>query len=279
MEYILVLYGDPKKCINSLGGSVKTMSTENNSGKITTSKWQELKTRLKGDLFHDHGMRTLYATDASSYRVFPQAVCMPKDSEDMRTIVEFARDNQVPITPRAAGTSLSGQPIGDGLVVDVGRYMNRVLEVNKKEGWVRLEPGVIRNELNEYIKPDGLFFGPETSTQNRAMIGGMMGNNSCGANSVVYRDSRKHLLSVKGFLADGSEVEFKELTPKEFKAKCRGDGELLETKIYNQINDMLSDKSNMKEIKENFPKDCIFRRNTGYALDVMSQMKPFTRGR
>ena len=253
-------------------------ANSNKPSTVSTSQWDELKGKLKGDLFYDHGMRTLYATDASSYRVLPQAVSLPRDSEDMRRIVEFARDNNIPITPRAAGTSLSGQPIGWGLVVDVGRYMNRVLEINKEERWVRLEPGVIRNELNEVLEPEGLFFGPETSTQNRAMIGGMVGNNSCGANSVVYRDSRKHLLEVKGFLADGSEVTFSELTPDEFKAKCRGDGSLLETKLYNHINDMLSDKKNIDAINENFPKESIFRRNTGYALDVMSKMEPFTEG-
>ncbi len=253
-------------------------ANSDNKSTISPAKWDELKGQLKGDLFHDHSVRTLYATDASSYRVFPQAVAMPKDSEDMRRIVEFARDNNVPITPRAAGTSLSGQPIGRGLVVDVGRYMNKVLEINKDEKWVRLQPGVIRNELNEVLDPHGLFFGPETSTQNRAMIGGMMGNNSCGANSVVYRDSRKHLLEVKGFLADGTEVTFSELTPEEFKVKCGGGESLLETKLYNQINDILSDKKNIDAINDNFPKDCIFRRNTGYALDAMSKMEPFTKG-
>ena len=194
--------------------------TDNNRGQISPTEWEALKAELSGEFYYDHTMRSIYATDASSYRVPPMAVAIPMDSGDVKRIVGFARDNKIPLTPRAAGTSLSGQPIGRGLVVDVGRYMNSVLEVNKEEKWVRLEPGVIRNELNEILEPDGLFFGPETSTQNRAMIGGMVGNNSCGANSVVYRDSRTHLLEVKGFLADGSEVTFGELTNEEFEAKC-----------------------------------------------------------
>ena len=246
--------------------------------KINPSDWDDLKSKLEGELFYDHGMRTIYSTDASSYRLLPQAVAMPKNSHDMREIVRFAKEKKVSITPRAAGTSLSGQPIGPGLVVDVGRHMTKVIEINKKEGWVRLEPGVIRNELNEVLEPEGLFFGPETSTQNRAMIGGMMGNNSCGANSVVYRDSRKHLLEVKGFLADGSEATFGELTPEEYEKKLAGDPSLLETKIYLQINEMLTNKDNVQAIKDNFPKDCIFRRNTGYALDELSKMEPFTKG-
>ena len=244
---------------------------------IESSKWNSLKQQLAGDLHYSHTMRTLYATDASSYRMLPMAVALPKTHEDIRELVNFSIEKDIPLTPRAAGTSLSGQPIGRGIVVDVGRHMNQVLEVNKEEKWVRLQPGVIRNELNEYLEPYGLFFGPETSTQNRAMIGGMVGNNSCGANSVVYRDSRKHLLEVKGFLADGSEVIFGELTKEEFEAKCNGEKGLLETKLYCQIRDILSDQGNQKEITANFPKECIFRRNTGYALDVMAKMETFTK--
>ncbi len=254
--------------------------SENGSttNKIESSQWDSLKQELTGDLHYSHTMRTLYATDASSYRMPPMAVALPKTDKDIKKLVDFAIEKNIPLTPRAAGTSLSGQPIGRGIVVDIGRYMNQVLEVNKEEKWVRLQPGVIRNELNEYLEPYGLFFGPETSTQNRAMIGGMIGNNSCGANSVVYRDSRKHLLEVKGFLADGSEIIFGELTNEEFEAKCNGNEDLLETQVYKQIKDMLSNQNNQKEIIDNFPDDCIFRRNTGYALDVMSKMEPFTDG-
>jgi FAD/FMN-containing dehydrogenase/Fe-S oxidoreductase len=243
--------------------------------KIESLEWENLRLRLTGDLHYDHTMRTIYATDASSYRMLPAAVALPKTHDDIKQLVNFAIEHDIPLTPRAAGTSLSGQPIGRGIVVDVGRYMNQVLEVNKDESSARIQPGVIRNELNEYLEPYGLFFGPETSTQNRAMIGGMMGNNSCGANSVVYRDSRKHLLEVKGFLADGSEVVFGELNKEEFDAKCSGDENLLETKLYQHIRAMMGNEGNQREILENFPDEKIFRRNTGYALDAMSKMRPF----
>jgi len=245
---------------------------------IESLEWENLRLRLTGDLHYDHTMRTLYATDASSYRMLPTAVALPKTHDDIKQLVNFAIEHDIPLTPRAAGTSLSGQPIGRGIVVDVGRYMNQVIEVNKDESWARIQPGVIRNEMNEYLEPYGLFFGPETSTQNRAMIGGMMGNNSCGANSVVYRDSRKHLLEVTGFLADGSEVVFGELTNEEFEAKFNGDGNLLETKLYRHIRDMMTDESNQQDILDNFPDEKIFRRNTGYALDVMAKMEPFKEG-
>ncbi len=248
------------------------------TSEISPSEWNGLKQKLTGELYYDHTMRTLYATDASSYRMLPTAVSTPRTPCDIKHIIDFAKEKNIPVTPRAAGTSLSAQPIGSGIVIDISRHMNRILEVNRQERWVRLEPGIIRNELNEYLDPYGLFFGPETSTQNRAMIGGMVGNNSCGANSVVYRDSREHLLELKGFLADGSEVTFSELTNEEFEAKCNGDESLLETKIYRQIKDMFSDKGNIDEINANFPAESIFRRNTGYALDIMAKMEPFTKG-
>ena len=127
---------------------------------IESSKWENLKFRLSGDLHYSHTMRTLYATDASSYRMLPAAVALPKTHDDIRQLVKFAIENDIPLIPRAAGTSLSGQPIGKGIVVDVGRYMNQVLEVNKEESLARIQPGVIRNELNEYLEPYGLFFGP-----------------------------------------------------------------------------------------------------------------------
>ena len=130
------------------------------TNKIESSQWDSLKQELTGDLHYSHTMRTLYATDASSYRMPPMAVALPKTDKDIKKLVDFAIEKDIPLTPRAVGTSLSGQPIGTGIVVDIGRYMNQVLEVNKEEKWVRLQPGVIRNELNKYLEPYGLFFGP-----------------------------------------------------------------------------------------------------------------------
>src|SRR6476620_292583 len=127
------------------------------------------------------------------------------------------------LIPRTAGTSLAGQVVGKGIIVDVSKYFTQVLELNKEGNWVRVQPGVIRDELNMFLKPHGLMFGPETSTANRAMIGGMVGNNSCGSNSVVYRSTREHLLEVKTFLSDGSEAEFKTLAIDEFHSKCEGE--------------------------------------------------------
>jgi len=163
-------------------------------------------------------MRALYATDASVYRALPLAVAYPKDAADIQKIVAFATERGVPLIPRAAGTSLAGQCVGEGLVVDVSRHMTAILEVNEKEQWVRLQPGVIRDELNRHLAPYGLYFGPNTSTANRCMMGGMVGNNSCGSTSIVYGSTRDHLLEVKAILSDGSAAVFRALTPEEFQA-------------------------------------------------------------
>src|SRR4029079_2052814 len=137
------------------------------------------------------------------------------------------------LIPRTAGTSLAGQVVGNGIIVDVSKYFTRILELNKEEGWVRVQPGVIRDELNMFLKPYGLFFGPETSTANRAMIGGMVGNNSCGRHSVVYRSTREHLLEVKAILSDGSEAVFSAVDTESFHNKCEGDS--LEANVYSNI--------------------------------------------
>src|SRR5210317_1812035 len=169
---------------------------------------EELTSTFKGDIFMDKPSRILYATDASVYREIPQAVARPKDKYDIIELVEFAKKHNTSLIPRAAGTSLAGQVVGGGIVVDAGRFMNRILEINPAEKWVRVEPGVVLDELNLALEPHGLFFSPETSTSNRCMIGGMVGNNSCGAHSLIYGSTREHTLSARLVLSDGSVAEF-----------------------------------------------------------------------
>ena len=238
----------------------------------------ELSQHLKGELHWDDTVRKLYATDASAYRELPLAVAYPKTNFDIKLLVQFAQKHGTSLIPRTAGTSLAGQVVGNGIVVDVSKHFTKILEVNEKERWVRVQPGVIRDELNMHLKPYGLIFGPETSTANRAMIGGMIGNNSCGSNSVVYGSTRDHLIAVKAFLSDGTETEFAPLTPNAFEAKCRGIGTsgILETSIYQSINKLLSDISVREEIDREFPKRNIKRRNTGYAIDLLKDTEPFT---
>ena len=240
-------------------------------------KLQQLSTTLQGDLFFDTTMRLLYATDASAYRELPLAVAVPKTVEDIQQLIAFARAHKTSLIPRTAGTSLAGQVVGNGIVVDVSKNFTSILELNKEEKWVRVQPGVIRDELNLFLQPHDLFFGPETSTANRAMIGGMVGNNSCGSNSVQYGSVREHLLEVKALLSDGSETTFKTLSIDAFHQKCEGDH--LEANIYKTVRSLLSNYDHQQEIRKEFPKASIERRNTGYAVDVLLETAPFTAGK
>ena len=232
-----------------------------------------LKYDFKGDLLTDESSLILYSTDASAYKERPLAVVIPSDKEDILKVILFCKKHGVGIIPRTAGTSLAGQVVGNGVVVDVSRRMTQILEVNQSESWVRLQPGVVLDELNLHLKKSGLFFGPETSTSNRCMIGGMVGNNACGAHSLIYGSTRDHLLEVTGFLSDGSEVHFKPLTNEEFEKKTTGSN--LESSIYKQIDQLLSDPENQKQIKNEYPEKSLRRRNTGYALDELLHTAPF----
>ncbi len=244
---------------------------------LTPAKLEELRLLIEGEVFADDAWKLMYATDASAYREVPAGVVRPRNDEDLRKLILFAGKNGIPLIPRTAGTSLAGQVVGSGLVVDVSKYMTSILEINAAEHWVRVQPGVILDELNKVVGEHCLFFGPETSTSSRCMIGGMVGNNSCGAHSILYGSTRDHVLSVKGFLSDGSEVEFTDLGVEEFNSKCIG--ESLENKIYRQIRDMLSNPANQDEIRREYPDPVLHRRNTGYAIDLLLETEPFNEKR
>src|SRR5688572_21383279 len=237
---------------------------------------QQLAKDLEGDLYFDNTMRVLYATDASAYREMPLAVAIPRNVDDIKKLITFASQHKTSLIPRTAGTSLAGQVVGSGIIVDVSKNFNQILEFNAAEKWVRVQPGVIRDELNMFLKPHGLYFGPETSTANRAMIGGMVGNNSCGSNSIVYRSTREHLLEVRTILSDGTEATFKTTSIDEFHSKCEGNS--LEAAIYKTTRSLLSNYDNQVEIRKEFPKPSVERRNTGYAVDLLLEMAPFTAG-
>jgi FAD/FMN-containing dehydrogenase/Fe-S oxidoreductase len=242
-----------------------------------TDPFFPLKQSLEGDVFTDQVQKVIYATDASSYREIPQAVTRPKNKDDIRKIIGFARQNGTSVIPRAGGTSLAGQVVGSGIVVDISKYLNKIGELNIEECWIEVEPGVVLAEFNLHLVKHGLQFAPETSTANRCCIGGMLGNNSCGLHSLIYGSTREHILEVEGILSDGSDVTFKSLTTKEFEDKCSGNIELLETKIYRNIQETLADTANQTEIRNEFPDPKVTRRNNGYALDVLLETDPFTR--
>lgn len=240
--------------------------------------FNQLKSQLEGDLFTDNVQRVLYSTDASQYKEMPLAVTRPKTKEDIKKIIAFARKNGTSVIPRGAGTSLAGQVVGPGVIVDMSRYMNKIFEFNKEENWVIVEPGVVLAELNIFLAKHGLQFGPETSTANRCVIGGMLGNNSCGLHSLVYGSVREHILEVDAVLSDGSETTFKALTKKEFQHKINNNPNQLEKAIYTNINDILANHENQKEIREKFPDPKLTRRNMGYAVDELLNSEIFTDG-
>jgi FAD/FMN-containing dehydrogenase/Fe-S oxidoreductase len=244
--------------------------------RIPAAEIEQLASILDGEVRHDRSSRLMYATDASIYREEPLAVAFPLNQEDIKKLLAFASKYRTGIIPRAAGTSLAGQVVGPGIVADLSRNFTKILEINAEEMWVRLEPGVVPDELNAILRSRGLLFGPETSTSNRCNIGGMIGNNGCGLHSLVYGSVRDHILEVEAILHDGTAVNFRELTIEEFRYKCTL--ETAEGEIYREIERVMSDPENREAILRDYPDRNIPRRNTGYALDDILDSEPFTPG-
>ncbi|APG61360.1 FAD-binding and (Fe-S)-binding domain-containing protein [Christiangramia salexigens] len=237
---------------------------------------EKLSRKLSGELFFDDLRKSIYATDASVYREIPLAVAYPNNEDDLTLLIQFANNHQTSLIPRTAGTSLAGQCTGNGIVVDVSRYFTDIHQINPKEKIVRLQPGVIRDDLNRVLEKHNLFFGPNTSTSNRCMIGGMVGNNSSGTTSIKYGSTRDKIVSLKAMLSDGSLVEFKALSKEEYQAKLKLGN--LEGEIYREIEKHLRDAENQAEIKKQYPPASLHRRNTGYAVDELLMTEVFNEG-
>lgn len=232
-----------------------------------------LEKNLQGELRIDKLYKSLYATDASVYRKIPLAVAFPETKEDIKTLISFANTHKIGLIPRTAGTSLAGQCVGEGIVVDVSRHFTEILHLDKEKKQVTVQPGVIRDELNLYLKPFGLFFGPNTSTSNRCMLGGMVGNNSSGTTSIQYGVTRDKVVSMKTILSDGSEAEFSGLSSSEIAQKKSL--ESFESLVYKNVFKELNNSKIREEIIREFPKSSIHRRNTGYAVDELLKSEVF----
>jgi FAD/FMN-containing dehydrogenase len=165
-----------------------------------------LKSTVKGDVLDDDYSLGMYSTDASVYQIKPVVVVLPQNEEDVKKAVEAARKHRVKILPRGGGTSLAGQTVGEAMVIDFSRNLNQVLEINEKERWVRVQPGIVLDELNQHLKPFNLHFAPDPATSSRANIGGMIGNNSSGTKSILYGKTVDHVLEARVLLADGTEA-------------------------------------------------------------------------
>lgn len=221
----------------------------------------ELEKSIKGEVLTDDYSLGMYSTDASFYQIKPVAVVLPMDESDVKKAVEIANEHKLKILPRGGGTSLAGQTVGEALVIDFSKYMNKILEFNEKERWVKVQPGLVRDELNEQMAKYKLHFAPDPATSSRANVGGMVDNNSSGTKSILYGKTVDHILEAKVLLADGTEMLLKELSPSEFEKKAGQHDR--EGEIYKNV--LLTIQRNKEEIKLRFPK--VMRRVGGYNLD------------
>lgn len=227
---------------------------------------RELKDQIEGEVRFDSISRALYSTDASVYQIQPLGVVIVRNRQDVVRVVQICRRFRCPLTMRGGGTSQAGQAVGQGIQVDTSKYYNRILEVNAAEQWVRVEPGVVLDELNAHLAPLGLRFAPDISTASRATIGGMIANNSSGARSVLYGKTIDHVLEQIVALSDGSVVHFREMSRSEIPA-----AETLEAACYRAVLGLALQHA--AEIERRYPK--ILRRVAGYNLDAFTdQAKP-----
>ena len=238
-----------------------TTTAERVRGREREELAQALRQRVSGEVRFDAFSRVLYSTDASIYQMEPVGVVIPRTADDVLAVMEVARESNVPVLPRAGGTSLAGQTVNHAIVMDFSKYMNQVLEVNAEESWVRVQPGIILDQLNRQLAPYGLQYAPDPTTSNRACVGGGIGNNTCGAHSVIYGKTLDHVKELDVVLADGTQTYFRPLHPHELEAKLSGRG--LESDIYRGVRRIAQE--NTAEIRAKYPN--IMRRVSGYNLD------------
>ena len=224
---------------------------------------------IAGEVRFDELSRALYSTDASVYQIQPAGVVVPKSAEDLVTVVNVCRQHGCPITMRGGGTSQAGQTIGEGLIVDTSKYLNRLLEVNVADRWARVEPGIVLDDLNAALAKHKLRFAPDISSASRATVGGMIANNSAGGRSVVYGKTIDHVLELQVLLSDGSVVWCRDLSDDE--STSLASNSTLESACYRQIRKLAHDHAS--EIERRYPK--VLRRVGGYNLDEYRTGRPF----
>ncbi len=222
-----------------------------------------LRSAVRGEVRFDPFSRVLYSTDASLYQVMPVGVVVPRDEEDVRAALQVAGEFGTPVVPRGGGTSLAGQSIGAALVLDFSKYMGRIVRLDPAGPWALVQPGVVQDELNRAAQPHGLRLGPDTSTSNRATLGGMIGNNSCGSRSLVYGKTMDHLLELRVLLWDGTEMTLRPWDPDRYREKLGDPGR--EGRIYRELRDLVQQHAD--EIRRRFPN--LMRRVSGYNLDSL----------
>lgn len=221
----------------------------------------KLKQLLKGELYNDLLQKGIYSTDASNYQIMPVSVAVPKDDQDVIQIVKWAQQNNVPLMARGGGTSLVGQTVVKGIVIDFTKYMDQLVELNVEERWAWVQPGMVRDVLNQYLSKHKLHFAPDPATTSRATVGGMIANNSSGTRSIMYGKTLDHVLELKILMADGEILQCRNLTAAQLEIKLEEQSH--EGEIYRKVFNLV--QSNKDEIISRFPK--VMRRVGGYNLD------------
>lgn len=223
----------------------------------------DLQKQVSGELRTDEFSRVLYSTDASIYQVMPHGVLIPKTMADVQAAVECAACYKIPIVARTGGSSLAGQTVNEALIIDFSRHLDAVLEVNAEEQWVRVQPGIVLDELNLHLHRHGLQFGPDPASSNRAAMGGIVSNNSTGAHSILYGMTADHVLETNVILNDGSLAHFSALTEAQLAQKQRLTSR--EGRLYQQTFQLTHNSTNQQIIREQTPRH--WRRCGGYNLD------------
>ncbi len=245
-----------------------TAAAQRIQGRERAELAEELRKRVSGEVRFDPFSRVLYSTDASIYQMEPVGVVIPRRVEDVLAVLEIARDNRVPVLPRAGGTGLAGQSVNHAIVMDFSKYLNQVIEVNQEERWARVQPGIVLDQLNRHLAPYNLQYAPDPTTSNRACVGGGIGNNTCGAHSVIYGKTLDHIEEVDVVLSDATRAAFRTLEPHELETKLKGEG--LESDIYRGVLQIA--RENLTEIEARYPR--IMRRVSGYNLDSFLGEEP-----
>ena len=250
------------RCLDGAPGNRPDFALDEALGKELE---RELGALIKGDVRADLLTRTLYATDASIYRVMPIAVVMPRSADDVMAVCRYAHERGIPILPRGAGTSLAGQAVNRAIVLDFSRYMNRILHIDPEARTALVEPGVVLAELNRRLAPHGLKFAPDPSSGNRSVVGGAIGNNASGAHSLVYGMTDAYVDAVDVVLADGTQLTFTEVPLEQLSDKIEAPGP--EGRIYRTVSDVL--RTCDAQIRRAYPN--LKRNASGYNLARLVQ--------
>jgi FAD/FMN-containing dehydrogenase len=238
-----------------------TTAEQRIKGKEREELAQELRRRVTGEVRFDPFSRVLYSTDASIYQMEPVGVVIPRSVDDVLAVMEVARDNRVPVLPRTGGTSLAGQCVNHAIVMDFSKYLNQLVEVNQEEHWARVQPGIVLDHLNRLLLPYNLQYAPDPTTSSRACVGGGIGNNTCGAHSVIYGKTLDHVKELDVVLSDATRAHFRPLEAHELEARLSGIG--LQSDIYRGVLRIAREQA--AQIDARYPK--IMRRVSGYNLD------------